>query len=149
MQRPSSSVWKRKYRPIGFSMPQTKQMRGLGCFSMMLPSWAACVIASTRGLGKPLRSRTPMGWHSFGRLSSAVLELDLAASWDESLLRVAASDLTKSGSRCTIDAPWTSSTTYIRSAKLNVQWLKVGISQPFGYAMPNLFSIGNPVDRPK
>ena len=39
---------------MGLSMPQTKHMRELGCFSMMLPPCASRVIASTWGLGKSL-----------------------------------------------------------------------------------------------
>lgn len=80
---------------------------------------------------------------------STALGLDLTVSWDVALSMVAASDLTKRGSRCTIGAPWTFPTNYIGSARLHVQGPKVGIGQPFGYAMPNLFSIGNLVDRPK
>jgi hypothetical protein len=39
---------------MGLPMPQTKHMRELGCFSMMLSPCAACMIASTQGLGKRL-----------------------------------------------------------------------------------------------
>jgi hypothetical protein len=42
--------------PMRVSMPQTKHMRELGCFSMMPPPCAACIMASRQGLGKCLRS---------------------------------------------------------------------------------------------
>jgi hypothetical protein len=39
---------------MGLSMPHKEHMRELGCFSMMLPPCASCIIASTRGLGNSL-----------------------------------------------------------------------------------------------
>jgi hypothetical protein len=39
-------------RAMGLSMPQTKHMQELGCFSMILPPCASHITANTRGLSK-------------------------------------------------------------------------------------------------
>jgi hypothetical protein len=41
------------FRPMGFSMAHTKQMRELGCLSMIGSPCAAFMIASMKGLGTP------------------------------------------------------------------------------------------------
>ena len=46
-------------RPMELSMPHTKHMRELGCFSMMRSPCAACIIALTLGLGNPLHLPAP------------------------------------------------------------------------------------------
>ena len=44
---------------MGVSMLQTKHMRELGCFSMMLPPCSTSIMASTRVLGEALCSELP------------------------------------------------------------------------------------------
>jgi hypothetical protein len=47
---------------MGLSMPQTKHMLELGCLSMMLPPYAAGIVAPTRGLDKRLRGQAQDVW---------------------------------------------------------------------------------------
>jgi hypothetical protein len=65
-------------RPMGLSMPHTKHMRELGCFSMMLPPCAYGIIASPQGLGKRLWCKA-MG--SRGGVKGRRLDLALRSWW--------------------------------------------------------------------
>jgi hypothetical protein len=61
------------------SMPQTKHMRKLNCFYMRTPPCAACIIASTLGLGKPLPFESC--WTPRWELTASCLVVNKRAPW--------------------------------------------------------------------